>query len=128
MSDQQVATSDSTHQVENANAPIKKVASGQKLIILAILVNLVSTVLQFTVHPYLGALGLIGSVMAIIGLIRMMSGLKKPVALVVVMCFAMLIPVLNLLVLLSQNAQATKALRNAGYEVGLFGASETSTP
>ena len=123
MNDRQAVDSEQLHHDEGSGVLIEEVASGQKLLIGAIVVNLASYLL-ISVNHYLGLLGLVGVVMAIVGFIKMASGLKKSTFLIVLMSIAMFIPLINLLVLVRQNGQATKVLKSAGYKVGLLGASK----
>jgi hypothetical protein len=105
-------------------AGIADVASGQKLVIYAILVYFLAIVLQFVIGPF-AALLLLGTlVMAILGIVRLASGLGISIAMRIVLVILLFIPLVGLIVLLSLNSRATKALREAGYRVGLLGASK----
>jgi hypothetical protein len=109
---------------ESSNLIIESVASGQKLIIYAILINLAATVLQIAVHPAIGLLGLVSLVMSIIGIIKLSTGLGSSLIAKIIYVVLMFLPLINLITLLVLNASATKALRANGYKVGLMGASK----
>ena len=61
-------------------------------------------------------------VLAIFGVCQVVRGLNKSVGTAVAYSILMLIPLVNLVVLLVLNGQATKALKEHGYNVGVFGA------
>ena len=103
---------------------IERVASGQKLIIYAIVINILATVLQLAIHPILGLLGLVSLVMAVIGVIKLTAGLSASVISKVIYVILMFVPVINLITLLILNSRATRELRAKGYKVGLMGASK----
>jgi hypothetical protein len=102
-----------------------KVALGQKLVIYGILVNLITVAILFVPYrayaPYVGvvALGISLSGIVLIG-----RGLGFTTGHIVGLLVLMLVPLANVVVLLIVNSQATQALRLAGYQVGLFGASK----
>ena len=102
-----------------------EVAKGQRMLILAILVNLGALVLRGALGNNWGVIGPVAAiavVAAIIGLLRLATGLGYPAwkqALLVILVF---VPLISLLMLAMVNGRATKALRAAGYKVGFFGA------
>jgi hypothetical protein len=104
--------------------PIQKVASGQKLIIYAILVQLLTVGLQIAFGDIAGLVGIVAIVMSLVGMFRLASGLGYSVAARIVLVILLLVPVIGLITLLVLNSRATKALRGAGYKVGLLGARE----
>lgn len=101
---------------------VEDIASGQKLVIYAIVVNLATIVLQMVVGPLAAVAGLLALAMAIIGVMRLASGMAMSVASKVVLVILMFVPLINLISLLVLNSRATRQLRNAGYKVGLLGA------
>ena len=103
---------------------IEDIASGQKLVIYAILVNLATIALQLVVGRIAGVLGLLALVMSIIGILRLASGMAVSVVSKVLLIVAMFIPLVGLITLLVLNSRATRHLTNAGYKVGLLGASK----
>jgi hypothetical protein len=101
---------------------LDRIASGQKFIIFALLGSLATSALQVAVGPLALLGGLLASLVAIVGVVRLCGGLGRSIFAKVLYTLAMLIPLVNLLAMLSLSTQATKALRSAGYKVGLLGA------
>ena len=109
---------------EAANAHIERVASGQKMIIFAILVHISSVILQIAVHPLFAVLGLVALVLSFVGIIKLALGLGSSLIMKILYLLLMFIPLINLITLLVLNGRATKVLRESGYKVGLLGASK----
>ena len=103
-------------------AELNRVASGQRFMIYALLVSMGGMALRTTMGPPAAIVGLVASVVAIVGVVRLSGALGAGVAMRVVYSIAMIVPLVNLLVMLMLSAKATKALRAGGYEVGLLGA------
>jgi hypothetical protein len=99
------------------------VASGQKLVIYAILFQLVTVAVQMTVGslPVVLALTVLVS---IIGVVRLSAGMGHSIVTRIILAILMLVPPINLITLLVLNSRATRTLRAAGYKVGLLGASK----
>jgi len=107
---------------------IERVATGQKLLIYALLVFLFSAVLRAAFGEVGGALGgIAGLILSLVGLFYVGSGMGYSMGLIVIFCVLMVIPLINMITLVVLNSRATKALRAAGYKVGLFGASRQFT-
>ena len=102
--------------------PIEKVASGQKLILYAILVNFLTIGLQMAIGDMAGLLGIVAIVMSLVGFFRLATGLGYSTGAKIGLVVLLLIPFVGLITLLILNSRATKALREAGYKVGLLGA------
>ena len=102
---------------------VEQIASGQKLVIYAILVNLATVVLQLTVGPIAGLLNIASLVMSVVGIVRLGRGMGLGRGSRMLLVVAMFLPLVNLITLLVLNSRATAHLRNAGYKVGLLGAS-----
>ena len=98
------------------------VAKGQKLIMYAILVNFSTVILQMAVHPMFGLMGLVALVMGVMGILKMSGGLGLGIVSRILIIIGMIIPLVNLIVMLSLNGKATKELQKNGYKVGLLGA------
>lgn len=98
------------------------IARGQRMIIYAILVNILASVLQVAVHPLFSLLALVSLVMAFMGIFRLGTVLGDSILLKLLLCLVMLVPLVNLIVLVILSTKATSRLRAAGYEVGLMGA------
>ncbi|MFG0304717.1 MAG: hypothetical protein ACF8Q5_00740 [Phycisphaerales bacterium JB040] len=60
---------------------------------------------------------------ALVQVCRLAHALGTNIVLVVILGFAMLLPLINLLLLLSENGRATRRLKKAGLKVGLIGVS-----
>ena len=106
---------------------LEKVRTGQRLVIIAILLNLVAQTMRFTtIEPALvlasAVLALLAVGLSILGIVRMSGGLGFNLGLQFVFGILMFIPVVNLITLFVLNAKATRALREAGLRVGFFGA------
>lgn len=69
-------------------------------------------------------LGLVCTVVMIMGLVGVMASLGRHIVLRIFVCFLMFLPLISLLVLLRYNRKATRLLRDAGLKVGLMGASD----
>ena len=116
----------------NLAAPIRRnrndrslddVAYGQKKVIYAIL-------LYFTAAfsaQLLGPIALLAVIFCIplswAGIYQMGRGLGYAIWLRILLLVAMLIPLVGLLLLIALSSRATNRLREAGYKVGLLGAS-----
>ena len=99
------------------------VAIGQRLMILAIVVNVVAYILSRAVDPIIGLIVAVGAlVLALVGIIRATSGLGFSMPRKAIYVIGLFVPVVALIVLAAVSAEATKALRANGYKVGFFGA------
>ena len=108
----------------DASEDTEKVRSGQKMLIYAILLNFVNFALQAAGTPLLGLLvALTALVMSLVGIFRVASGMGFGIAVKILLVILMFVPLVNLITLLILNSRATKLLREAGYTVGLMGAS-----
>ena len=77
------------------------------------------------IDPLAGlALGLIAAVLSIVGVLRIDGGLEGSVFSRILYVIAMLLPLINLIIMVTLSVRATKALRAAGYEVGFLGAKQ----
>jgi hypothetical protein len=105
-----------------ASEDIDRIASGQKLIIYAVLLNILGLLLQAAL-PLLGVLvSLAALVLSFVGVVRLGGGLGYSVLVRVLLCILMFVPLLNIITLLVLSSRATRRLRDAGYQVGLLGA------
>ncbi len=109
-------------QVASSEQQIEKVASGQKLIIYAILVNFLTIGLQAAVGEIAGLLAIVAVVMSLIGMFRLASGLGYSTGTKILLVILLLVPLIGLITLLVLNSRATNTLKAAGYKVGLLGA------
>lgn len=101
---------------------LEKIRSGHRLIIFGLLANFISLGARASDPAIYLSIALIAAVMAIMGLLRLASGLRygwgKKALLVILQFF----PLINMVVLVVVSLRATKVLRAAGYKVGFFGA------
>ena len=102
---------------------VELLASGQKLVIFAILLNIAGGMLHFVLGSMAGLVSVAAFVMSVIGILRLCSGLGYAVGIKILMIALMIVPLVNLITLVVLNAKATKILKENGYTVGLFGAS-----
>src|SRR5688572_6251433 len=100
---------------------IEDVADGQRLIIFAILLYIVTAVLISTSGEIFGLLGFGSIVLAIVGLLKLADGLGYPTGIKALLIVLAFVPLASLIMLLIVNGKATEALKAAGYKVGLFG-------
>jgi len=114
-------------EIARKNTLLQQTATGQKLVIYAILVYIAAIIAtqvfpQF-VKPF-GIILLIGiAAMSLTGIIKLASGLEYSTVATVLLALGSFIPLVGLLILLMLNGKATAALKAAGYKVGLLGAS-----
>ena len=102
---------------------IEQVASGQKLVIYAILVYLAIILVRGAGETIAALLAIASLVLSLMGILRIGSGLGYGTGTKVILVILMFVPLVGLITLLVLNAKATNRLREAGYKVGLLGAS-----
>ena len=107
---------------EQRSSSLGDVASGQKLVIYAILLYFLAAALRTVVGPAALLALLACLVMSWTGIYKIARGLDYPVGWRIVLLVLMLIPLVGLLVLVVLSSKATGRLRKAGYSVGLLGA------
>jgi len=100
-----------------------KVALGQKLVIYGILVNVIAVLMFVPYRTYAPFVALLAVGLSFGGMVLIGRGLGVSRRRIFTLLALMLVPLVNVGVLLMINGQATNALRLAGYQVGLFGAS-----
>lgn len=107
---------------EKRGSLLDDVASGQKLVIYAILLYFLAAALRTVIGP-IAALVFLGClIMSWTGIYRIARGLEYPIWWRIVLLVLMLVPLVGLLVLVMLSSKATGRLRKAGYSVGLLGA------
>lgn len=109
------------------NAPttaLKDVAAGQRMMIVAILVNIAAYMLINAVGLAVGlVVGAVGLALALGGMLRTTRGLGFSAPRQVVYLVGLFLPMVSIAVLALASGEATKTLRGHGYKVGFFGAS-----
>lgn len=107
---------------EQRSSSLGDVASGQKLVIYAILLYFLAAALRTVVGPVALLAFLACLVMSWTGIYKIARGLDYPVWWRIILLVLMLVPLFGLLVLVMLSSKATSRLRKAGYSVGLLGA------
>jgi hypothetical protein len=106
---------------------MNRVASGQRLLIAALIASLVAASVRTGLSPIAGALlGFIATAVSIVGVLRIDGGLEGSVLSRILYVIAMLLPLVSLIIMFTLNRRAMKALRAAGYDVGFLGAKQRS--
>lgn len=105
---------------------MKRVASGQRMMVWAVLGMLVSNGMTGS-HDLLmlgvgGLLAIVCLVFAIIGVVRLARALGSNGIMCTIAAICMIIPLANLIVMILMSMRATRALKAAGFKVGLLGA------
>ncbi len=103
---------------------IDKIARGQKLVVYAFILYFAAMALQSVLGFVVALVALGALVTALVGVFRLSSGMGHGTGLKILWIVLMFVPLINLITLLRLNSSATKALRAAGYRVGLLGASK----
>lgn len=117
--------SESDSDLQDDDERLQLAARGQRLVIGTIVANMVLRGMERTPDVptwALLALSLVVGVAALVGTVRMCSGLRRvqnEKILFMVMCF---VPLLNFLSLIYLSRKTTQLLRGAGWTVGLLGA------
>jgi hypothetical protein len=100
-------------------------AAGQKIVIYSILLNFVLNALQrsqLLSGYWLASLFLCVAVFALVGVLKICSGLGKSQNQKIVFMVLSFIPLVNIFALVYLSMKTSKMLREAGWEVGLLGA------
>lgn len=105
-----------------SDSAIEDVAAGQKMIIWSIVLNIVSVMVSTGFADLWVVVALAAIALGITGLLRLAKGLGYSTATKVILVILAAIPLVSLIMLLIVNGRATKALKAAGYRVGLLGA------
>lgn len=98
------------------------VASGQKLVIYAILLYFVAAAARAVLGPLATVPLLICLGMGWTGIYRLSRGLGDAMWMRIALLILMLVPLVGLIVLVILSSRGTSRLKKAGYSVGLLGA------
>jgi len=101
---------------------LKKLATGQKLVIYAVMLYFIAGVARKFFPPVTLLLIVVCFGMSLIGAFKVVKALEIHVFFKILYFGMLFIPIINILSLLSLNARATKMLKEGGYHVGLMGA------
>jgi hypothetical protein len=122
---QRLAQRDEEREVEDEEEKLALAASGQKMVIYSILLNFVlRAVERSNEFPQwlLVILSICVGIYSLVGVVKLCSGLGKGQGLKIFFMVASFFPFANLLSLIYLSRLATKALRAAGWSIGLLGA------
>jgi len=101
---------------------LNRIASGQRLLVVAVLVSILSSV--FRGNPVGAIVAIVSAIIAVVGAVRLAAALGSPPWVRVVAGLLMLVPLVNLITMLVLSSRATRRLRAGGYRVGLLGAKQ----
>ncbi|MCI5778524.1 MAG: hypothetical protein MR051_01685 [Lentisphaeria bacterium] len=102
---------------------LKKIATFQRMMILAVAIQLVLTIaIKFV--PWLGILTLAASVFCLYTMIMVSQALKHETPMTVLYAICAFIPIVSLIALYLLAKKSSDALKAAGYSVGFFGMSK----
>lgn len=104
---------------------MERMSFGQKLVIYAVLIYFIAAIARMFIGPLIFVLLFASLIMSLVGLYKILSARQSHVMVKIILFALLFVPLINILVLLSINSRATKALREAGYRVGFMGASKT---
>lgn len=107
---------------------LNRVASAQSFMVIAVIVVLVATITQPMIGPLALVASLVSGIMAVVSVIRLGLSLGTSGVMCFLLAVLMFIPLVNLLIMASLSARATKKLRASGYHVGFFGAKARAIP
>lgn len=105
------------------SAELEQIASGQKLVIYSIILNFATIALRHSSGGLALAISIVALVMSLIGILRLCGGFGHSTGTKVLLIIGCFIPLVNLVILVVLSMKATNRLRDAGYKVGLLGAS-----
>ena len=101
---------------------LNRIARGQRQVMLALLTQISASILARAL-PQTGFLLLIAAfIYSVVALVRLTSALGISVVSRVLLCIALLIPLINLLVLAVLSSRASRRLRAGGFRIGFLGA------
>jgi len=103
---------------------LNRVASGQRLVIFALLASIAAVGLQAFIGDIAVVATLAASILAIVGVVRLAGGLGSSGVARFLYAVLMLVPLVNLILMVILSSRATKALREGGYRVGFLGAAQ----
>ena len=112
---------------DTANTDLRKAARGQRMLIYSILGTFFINALDRGASPppaVMLALWIALGIYSLLGVVRLSSGLGKATGATIAFMVATFFPLVNLVTWIALSVQATRALRAAGWRVGLLGARE----
>ena len=106
-------------------ARLEQMAAGQKLVVYAVLVYFIAVFARLVLGPIALLLIVASLLMSLVGLYKVLTARESHIAVKIILFILLFVPLVNILVLLRINGRATKTLREAGYKVGLMGATKS---
>ena len=109
----------------DADADLRLAAQGQKLVVYSIICNFLFRAAERSLampFPVLLLFGVLVAALTVNGVIKICSGLGRSQAQKIFCMVLSVIPLVNLAMLVFLSVKTTRALRRAGFEVGLLGA------
>lgn len=103
-------------------ARLNRVASGQRIIIISLLVSIVSSMLRVQIGDIAVIISIGATLVSVVGAVRLAAALGRSKLSQVFYGIVMILPLINLIIMLILSSQANKSLRDAGYKIGLLGA------
>jgi hypothetical protein len=107
--------------IDNASE-LERMAGAQKLVIYALLAYIGGALVRTALGPVGILLLLAAMVLGVVGSFKLCSNLGFSTPVKVILMILLFVPLIGLIVLLVLNSKATARLRDAGYKVGLLGA------
>jgi hypothetical protein len=101
---------------------LNRIARGQRQVMFALLAQIVASIIAGAV-PQVGLLLLIGAfIYSVIALVQLTSALGMSILARVLLCLALVTPLISLLVLAVLSSRASRRLRAGGFRIGFLGA------
>ncbi|OYY74890.1 MAG: hypothetical protein B7Y40_02755 [Gammaproteobacteria bacterium 28-57-27] len=120
-----MAQDDVDHDEEERQERLWLAAKGQKMLIYSIVLNFLWHGIEQTFTlPFVVSLIVLSAIgiYALIGVVKVCSGLGKTQSQKILFMVLSFLPLINLVTLVYLSIKTTKALRESGWRVGLFGA------
>lgn len=102
---------------------LKKIAKFQRMMILAVAIQLLLTIVS-TFVPFVGILTFAAGVFCLYTMIMLSSALKHETLVTVIYAICAFIPIVSLVALFLLAKKSSDVLKAAGYNVGLLGMSQ----
>lgn len=108
---------------ENYDYDLKKIASSQRGMLICLLIHILCLIgAAYGVGPVAGLVALLQIIAALYFVFNLAKSLNYSIALAVLCCLFMFIPLVCLITMGILNGKATKILKDNGIQVGLLGA------
>lgn len=114
--------------MERSQVLLEQAASGRRIVNLCLFAWLAATAFHIDRTPLFAVFFLAYTVAAIFGTLRLTKGLSVGGMKRVFLVSCSAIPIIGLLVMILLGTRASKSLRSAGYQVGMFLSSRAAKP